>query len=102
MNNVMPEHLVQITQGATPIQIVILILLGIIVLGVIIGIVKWVVDLKVGTLPADITAIRENLTQLKLQLSEIRGELWSKEEVDARIAEALLKHVESCPHHHSK
>ena len=100
MNNVTPEHLVTVTQGATPVQIVTLVVLGVIALGVVVGIVKWVIDLKVGTLPADISAIREDLTALKLQLSDIRGELWSKDEVDARVSAAIKAHIEQCPYHH--
>ena len=100
MNNVTPEHLVTVTQGATPVQMVILGLLGIIALGVIIAVVKWVVDLKVGTLPNDLAAIRAELTDLKLQLSDLRGELWSKEQVDIRISAAIRDHIEQCPYHH--
>lgn len=100
MNNVTPEHLVTVMQGTTPVQIVILILLGIIALGVIIAIVKWVIDLKVGTLPSDLAAIRAELTDLKLQLSDLRGELWSKEQVDTRISAAIRDHIEQCPYHH--
>lgn len=97
---VTPEHLVQVTQGTTPVQIVILILLGIIVLGVVIWIVKWVIDIKVGTLPGDIAAIRKDMSDLKLQLTKLQGELWSKEEVDARVSEAIRYHIEKCPYHH--
>ena len=100
MNNVTPEHLVTITQGATPAQIAILALLGVIAFYAVISVVKWVVNLKVGTLPADIAAIREDLTALKLQLSDIRGELWSKEEVDARVSAKIKEHIEHCPYHH--
>lgn len=100
MNNITPEHLVTVTQGATPAQIVTLILLGVIALGAIVGIVRWVIDLKVGTLPADIAAIRNDLTDLKLKLADIRGELWSKEEVDARVSAAIKAHIEQCPYRH--
>ena len=98
---VTPENIVTITQGATPVQIVILVLLGIIVLGVVVGIVKWVIDLKVGTLPADIAAIRNDLGELRVKLTQIQGELWSKEEVDARVSAAIKEHIEQCPYHHN-
>ena len=100
MNNLAPEHLVTITQGATPVQMVILGLLGIIALGVIIAVVKWVVDLKVGTLPNDLAAIRAELNNMRLQLAELRGDLWSKDEVKNLINAAILEHVQQCPHHH--
>ena len=100
MNAVTPEHLVTVTQGSTPVQIAVLFLLGVIAFWAIFSTVKWVINLRVGTLPDDITAIRENLTDLKVQLSDIRGKLWDKEEVDVRISSAIRDHIEKCPHHH--
>lgn len=100
MSNVTPEHLVTVTQGATPVQIVILILLGVIALGVIISVVRWVVDLKLGTLPADIAAIRKELTDLGRQITKIQSELWSKDDVDVRVSDKIKEHIEHCPYHH--
>ena len=68
MNNITPEHLVTVTQGATPVQIVTLVVLGVIALGVVIGIVKWAIDLKLGTLPQDLKEIQKSLVIMK-QLS---------------------------------
>lgn len=101
MNNVTPENLVTITQGATPLQIAILVILGIIALGVVIGIVKWVIDIKLGTLPADISAIRKELKELGLQIAKLQGDLWSKDEVDNRVNAAIKEHIEQCPYHHN-
>lgn len=100
MNNLTPEHLVTVTQGATSVQIMTLIVLGIIAFGVVIAVVKWVIDLKMGTLPADIAAIRSSLTKLQLDITKIQGDLWSKDEVDDRVSAAIKKHIEQCPYHH--
>ena len=100
MNNVTPEHIVNLTQGTTPTQIVILVLLGIIALGVIVGIVKWVIDLKIGTLPADITEIRNSLSDLRTELATIQGKLWSKDDVRVEIKAAIAEHIEHCPFFH--
>lgn len=102
MNNVTPEHLVTVTQGATPVQIVTLILLGIIALGVIIGIVKWIVDLKLGTLPHDINTIRNSLVGLDKKLVEIDGKLWSDDDIRREIKSAIADHMEKCPFHGHK
>lgn len=100
MSNVAPEHLVTVTQGATPLQIAILILLGVIAFGFIFMVVRWVIDLKLGTLPADLAAIRKDLNDLTLQIAKLQGELWDKDEINNRISAALLKHAENCPNCH--
>jgi len=102
MNNITPENLVTITQGATPLQIVTLVVLGVIALGVVIGIVKWVIDIKLGTLPNDISGIRESLANLKTDLAKIEGKLWSKDDIQREIKAAIAEHIEKCPYHHTK
>lgn len=102
MNNLGPEHLVTVTQGATPLQIAILVMLGIIALGVVIGVVKWVIDLKLGTLPSDLTAIRSELKEIGVKIAELHGELWTEDDVNNRIKSALKEHIENCPYHHQK
>ena len=100
MNNVTPEHLVTVTQGATPLQIVILILLGALAIIGVVWLCKWLVELKMGTLPADISKINDSLTTLKADFSEMNGKLWSKDDVDTRIGNAIKDHIEQCPFHH--
>ena len=102
MNNVTPEHLVSVTQGATPIQIVTLVVLGIIALGVVIGIVKWVIDLKVGALPADLNEIRKSLDVLKTEIARLEGKLWDKEDIQREMKAAIADHIEKCPYHHER
>lgn len=99
MNGVAPEHLVTLTQGATPLQIVTLVILGVIALGVIIGIVKWVIDLKLGTLPADISKINDTLSGLKSNLVRVEDKLWNDTDIRREIRAAIADHMEHCPLH---
>lgn len=101
MNNVTPEHLVTVTQGATPVQIVTLIVLGIIALGVIIGVVRWVIDLKLGTLPADLKEIRQSLGTLKADMVRLESKLWSTDDIEQAMKATIAEHIENCPYHHS-
>ena len=76
MNHITPEQLVTVTQGATPVQIVTLVVLGVIALGVVVGIVKWVIDLKLGSLPGDLREIQKSLDALKTDMARLEGKLW--------------------------
>ena len=100
MNNVTPEHLVSVTQGATPLQIVTLGLLGVIALGVVIGIVKWIIDIKLGTLPTEIDGIRKSLESIKTDIARLEGKLWDKEDIQREMKAAVAEHIEKCPYHH--
>ena len=100
MNNaVTPEHLVTITQGATPVQIVILVLLGIIALWTIISVVRWVIGLKLGTLPQDLKEIQKSLDTLKTDMARLEGKLWDKEDIQREMKAAIVDHIEHCPFH---
>lgn len=98
MNNVTPEHLVTITQGATPVQIITMVLLGILALGTIIAIVRWVIDLKLGTLPQDLKEIRTSLDTLKNDVTKLDSKLWSDADIQRAMNAALKDHIEHCPH----
>ena len=100
MNGVTPENLVTVAQGATPAQIAILILLGIIAFWAIISVVRWVIDLKMGTLPKDIANISKELRDLGLQISDLRGNMWSRDQVDDHIDAKIREHMEKCPRCH--
>ena len=102
MNNITPEHLITVTQGATPVQIVTLIVLGVIALGIVIGIVKWVIDLKLGTLPGELSNIRTSLDTLKYDIARLEGKLWDKEDIQRALRSAIADHIEKCPYHHQK
>lgn len=99
MNGVTPEHLVTVTQGATPVQIVTLVLLGIIALGTVVGIVKWVIDIKLGTLPQDLKDIQKSLDALKTDMARLEGKLWDKEDIQREMKAAIADHIEHCPFH---
>ena len=99
MNNVTPEHLVTITQGATPVQIITMVLLGILALGAIIAVVRWVIDLKLGTLPQDLKEIRTSLDTLKNDVTKLDSKLWSDGDIKQAMDAAIKDHIERCPHH---
>ena len=99
MNNITPENLVTVTQGATPVQIVTLVLLGIIAFGAVVGIVKWVIDLKLGTLPQDLKEIRNSLDKLQKDMIQLDSKLWSTDDIQREIKAAIAEHIEHCPFH---
>lgn len=99
MNNITPEHLVTVTQGATPVQIVTLVVLGVIALGVVVGIVKWVIDLKLGTLPQDLKEIQKSLDTLKNDMIRLDSKLWSEADIQQAMNAAIKEHIEHCPFH---
>ena len=99
MNNVTPEHLASVTYGATPVQIITLVVLGVIALGFIVGIVKWVIDLKLGTLPQDLKDIQRSLETLKNDMIRLESKLWSTEDIEQAMDAAIKEHIEHCPFH---
>ena len=99
MNNITPEHLVTVTQGATPVQIVTLVVLGVLALGVVVGIVKWVIDLKLGTLPQDLKEIQKSLDTLKNDMIRLDSKLWSEADIQQAMNAAIKEHIEHCPFH---
>ena len=102
MNNITPEQLVTVTQGATPVQIVTLVVLGVIALGVVVGIVKWVIDLKLGSLPGDLREIQKSLDALKTDMARLEGKLWDKEDIQREMKATIVEHIEHCPFFHQQ
>ena len=96
---VTPENIIEVTQGATPVQIVTLALLGVVAFGVIIGVVKWVIDLKLGTIPQELKSIQESLANIKTDIARLEGKLWDKEDIQREIKAAIGEHIERCPFH---
>lgn len=96
---VTPEQIIEVTQGATPVQIATLVLLGVVAMGVIIGVVKWVIDLKLGTIPNDLTGIRESLASIKGDIGRLEGKLWDEGQIQREIKAAIADHMEKCPFH---
>jgi len=99
VNNITPEHLVTVTQGATPVQIITLVVLGIIAFGFIFAFGKWVIDLKLGTLPQDLKEIQKSLDTLKTDMARLEGKLWDKEDIQREMKAAIVDHIEHCPFH---
>ena len=79
-------------------QIITLVLLGVIAIGVIIGVVRWVIDLKLGTLPQDLKEIRLSLGTLKSDMVRLESKLWSTDDIQRAMNAALKDHIEHCPH----
>ena len=97
METIKPEHVQMLVQGATPTQIIIMVFLGIIAMGIIIAVVKWVVDTKIASLPTDIKEIKNSLQDTKVQITEVKGKLWSHDDVAREIASAVKDHALACP-----
>ena len=97
---VTPEQIIEVTQGAPPVQIATLILLGVVALGVIIGVVKWVIDLKLGTIPNELNGIREALASIKFDIGKLEGKLSDAAQIKKEIQAAICGHMEKCPFHH--
>lgn len=102
MNGITPENLVTVTQGATPVQIVTLVLLGIIALGTVVGIVKWIIDLKLGPIPQDLKEIQKSLEGLKSDMIKLDSKLWSTEDIAQAMDAAIKEHIEHCPFHRER
>lgn len=95
--NIDPEHVANVVHGATAVQIVILILLGVAAGCVLIIVVRWVVDLKVGPLPADMKEIKDVLGDLRERMTQIEGKLWSDDKIHREIDLAIARHELNCP-----
>ena len=100
--NATPENIELLMRGATPIQLLIMIFLGIICLALIIGIVKWVVDIKTGTLPDDIKEIKNVLNESAIKMAQMESKLWSHEDIARDIASAIDQHTLKCPFRKNK
>lgn len=94
---VTPDNIVKLTTGASPVQIVILILFGCIFFWAIIWSVNWLINIKMGDLPKDVKEIRERLATIQQQQTRIEGRLWTEKEVNDAITTCILRHSNECP-----
>ena len=101
-SNATPEQLELLIQGSTPTQLLIMAFLGIICIGIIIGLVKWVVDIKTGTLPQDIKEIKSALNENVVKMAQMESKLWSHEDIARDIASAIDQHALNCPFRDNK
>ena len=110
MPSVETSQIANLAHGATPVQIVILVLLGIVAAGVWFAVVKWYVDAtnrardqKIDDLNAavlsiatDIKSINDNLAKNYLAISKVESKLWSEEKITTAIKGTLLEHQLKC------
>ncbi len=92
-----PENIVKITQGATPLQIIILVLLGCLFFWAVIWCVNWLINLKMGELPKDIKETKESLAQLNNRLISMEGRMWSKDDLRNAVNLCIYEHAKECP-----
>lgn len=99
--SITPEHIETMTAGITPVQIVILIFLGILILIGLINLVKWMIDIKIGTIPDDIKNLNNNVSEklnsLEKRVIGIESKLWTKEDISKEITSEINKHILECP-----
>ena len=100
MSNVSPEQIAGLTAGATPTQIVILILLGIAVCSLIFIIMINLIKLYTSPILKELEnakADREILLDIQVKLAEISKSLWSKEDIHDKIQKEITEHALQCP-----
>lgn len=95
--NVTPTETAALIQGMTPAQAVIMLFLGIIAIWGIISIVRWIIKIKIGTLPEDIREIKKQMGENAETLIKMEGKLWSESKVKDEFAAALEHHKMECP-----
>lgn len=95
--NVTPEQTATLIQGMTPVQAVIMILLGVIAIWGIISIVRWIIKIKIGTLPEDIREIKNKLEKNAETMISMEGKLWSENKVKSEFENAIEHHKMECP-----
>jgi hypothetical protein len=96
MQNVSPEQMANLVAGATPVQIVILILLGAAVLAATLIIVLNLIKIYTAPLQKELDDARrdgEILRKIQIDIEKISAALWSKEDIQEKIQGAIDKHV---------
>lgn len=86
--------------GASPVQIIILVILGCLLMWAIFRFVQWMIDVKVGELPTDMKETRSEVSNITKKLTQIEGKLWSSEEIEREMNSCIYKHAETCPARH--
>ena len=100
MNSVSPEHIAGLTVGATPTQIVILILLGIAVCSVIFIIMINLIKLYTSPILKELEnakADREILQKIEKEIVKISASLWSEDRIQDKIQKEITEHALNCP-----
>ena len=105
MQNISPEQLAGLTAGATPTQIMILILLGIAVCSLIFWIVINLIKLYINPIMREVESSKVNqktLNDINFTLGEIKKSLWSKEDIKEKIEKEITEHALQCPYRNQK
>lgn len=96
MQNISPEQLANLVHGATPVQIVILILLGAAVLAALILIVINLIKLHVVPIKKELEEAKDDrkiLREIQTQVTLISKSLWTKDDIQEKIHSAINEHV---------
>ena len=101
MENIPIEHVEKMVNGMTPFQVILLVFLGGVIFIGFLNVVKWMIDIKLGTIPEDIknlnSAITTDLKRLEKAIIEIQAKLWTKEDIATEIKNAINQHILDCP-----
>ena len=100
MQNISPEQLAGLAAGATPTQIVILILLGITVCSLIFIIMINLIKLYTSPILKELEnakADREILQKIEKEIVKISASLWSEDRVHEKIQKEITEHALNCP-----
>ena len=102
MSNVTPtpEQLAGLISGATPTQIVLLILLGAAVCGTIFIVVINIIKLHTAPIIRELEDAkqdREILQKIEKEIVKISASLWSKEDIKEKIQNEITEHALKCP-----
>ena len=102
MQNVSPEQMAGLLQGATPVQIVIMIMLGVLACAGIILIVLNLIKLHVVPIKKELEEAKDDrkiLREIQTQVTLISKSLWTKDDIQEKIHSAINEHVIE---HHAK
>ena len=61
---------------------------------VVIAIVKWIIDTRLGTLPQELKEIQRSLETLKSDMIKLDSKLWSEKDITRVTKEAMVEHIE--------
>lgn len=94
------ETIAILSQGITPVQIILLICVGGLFVWAIISLVRWLIRIKTShldTLPLDLKEIKHQLQENAITLNTMKGKLWSEERVKSEFESCIEHHKNECP-----
>lgn len=88
-------------QSLTLYELLVVLTLGGILVFALVLLMRWIIDQKIATLPADIKEIKNDLSAIKVQQARMEERLWSPDVVAKLMRstchEEIHKHVLECP-----